>query len=208
VDEQTRAAAAERRYERAAWLQRRKVRLEALLERLGGVLRATHTGARLVLAPHPEATGRFDAIWIAGGKVVDWGPVGASDESAAWRDDRRRDEGAAWRGDAGGVAADAAGAALALASRDTLTADLAARSARAFRAAPAPGKLGGWLPADAVAEARLVGMWIAANRPPSLELGPRTGEAAHVAFLARQGMNEAGSPSAPPRSSDLEALRP
>ena len=61
------------RYERAAWLQRRRDRLEALLDRLGGVLRATHTGARLVLAPHPEAAGRFDAIWIAGGRVVDWG---------------------------------------------------------------------------------------------------------------------------------------
>ena len=72
--------------------------------------------------------------------------------------------------------------------RDTLAADLAARSARAFRAAPAPGRLGGWLPADAVAEARLVGMWIAANRPPALELGARTGEAAHAAFLARAGV--------------------
>ena len=48
-------------------------RLESLLGRLGGVLRAIHTGARLVLAPHPEAAGRFDALWIAGGRVVDWG---------------------------------------------------------------------------------------------------------------------------------------
>ncbi len=62
------------------------------------------------------------------------------------------------------------------------------RSARAFRHAPAPGKLGGWLPADAVAEARLVGAWIAANQPPALELGARTGEAAHAAFLARAGL--------------------
>ena len=45
---------------------------------------------------------------------------------------------------------------------------LAARAALAARVrhAPAPGKLGGWLPADAVAEARLVGAWIAANQPP------------------------------------------
>ena len=50
--------------------------------RLGGVLRATHTGARLVLAPHPEAAGRFDAIWIAGGRVVDWGPGEAAAELA------------------------------------------------------------------------------------------------------------------------------
>jgi DNA polymerase-3 subunit epsilon len=145
VDQQTRVASAERRYERAAWLQRRKLRLEALLERLGGVLRDTHTGARLVLAPHPEARGRFDAIWIAGGRVIDWGPA-------------------------------------------TDPGDMAARSARAFRQAPPPGKLGGWLPADAVAEARLVGMWIAGNRPPVLELGARTGEAAHAAFAARAGL--------------------
>ena len=83
VDQQTREASAERRYERAAWLQRRRARLEALLGRLGGVLRATHTGARLVLAPHPEAAGRFDAIWIAGGRVVDWGPAATRAEAAA-----------------------------------------------------------------------------------------------------------------------------
>ncbi len=107
------------------------------------MLRAIHTGARLVLAPHPEAAGRFDAIWIAGGRVVDWGAVDGS--------------------------------------------PLAPRSKRAFGYAPAPGKLGGWLPADAVAEARLVGAWMAANSPPSLELGPRTGEPAHEAFLQRLG---------------------
>ena len=73
IEGQMRAAAAERRYERAAWLQRRRARLEALLRRLGGVLRATHAGARLVLASHPAAHGRFDAFWIAGGRVMDWG---------------------------------------------------------------------------------------------------------------------------------------
>jgi DNA polymerase-3 subunit epsilon len=143
VDEQIAEASAARRYERAAWLQRRRERLEKLLGRLGGVLRAIHTGARLVLAPHPEAPGRFDALWIAGGRVVDWGPVDG--------------------------------------------APLAPRSQRAFRHAPAPGKLGGWLPADAIREARLVGAWIAANEPPMLELGPRTGEAEHKAFLGGQG---------------------
>jgi DNA polymerase-3 subunit epsilon len=74
IDAQMAAAAAERRYERAEWLRRRRARLEALLARLGGVLRATHAGARLVLAPHP-AQARFDALWIAGGRVVDWGPL-------------------------------------------------------------------------------------------------------------------------------------
>jgi DNA polymerase-3 subunit epsilon len=47
-----------------------------------------------------------------------------------------------------------------------------------------------------VAEARLVGMWIAANRPPALELGARTGEAAHTAFLARAGAPTASSSTA------------
>ena len=141
VDQQIAEASSGQNYERAAWLQRRRERIEGLLNRLGPVLRAIHTGARLVLAPHPEAAGRFDAIWIAGGRVVDWGAVDGS--------------------------------------------PLAPRSLRAFRYAPAPGKLGGWLPADAVAEARLVGAWVAANSPPSLELGPRTGEPAHDAFLRR-----------------------
>jgi DNA polymerase III subunit epsilon len=74
VDGQIRDAAAGRRYERAAWLSRRRARLEALLARLGGVLRAAHAGARLVLAPHPERRGRFDCFWIAGGRLVGWGP--------------------------------------------------------------------------------------------------------------------------------------
>ena len=109
------------------------------------MLRATHTGARLVLAPHPEAAGRFDAIWIAGGRVVDWGP-GRTGDAAARRG-----------------------------------------RARALPARARAGQLGGWLPAEAIAETRLVGAWIAANQPPMLELGPRTGEAAHEAFLARSG---------------------
>ena len=78
VDEQIAEASAAQRYERAAWLARRRERLESLLARLGGVLRAIHTGARLVLAPHPSARGRFDAIWVAGGRVVDWGAVDGS----------------------------------------------------------------------------------------------------------------------------------
>jgi DNA polymerase-3 subunit epsilon len=76
IDAQMRAAAAAQSYERAAWLRRRRARLQTLLGRLGGLLRATHAGARLVLAPHPSAAGRFDAFWIAGGRVLDWGPLG------------------------------------------------------------------------------------------------------------------------------------
>ncbi len=141
VDEQIAEASAAQRYERAAWLSRRRRRLESLLERLGGVLRAVHTGSRLVLAPHPQAAGRFDAVWIAGGRVVDWGPAGPP-------------------------------------------AELALRSARALARAPRSG-VGGWLPADALAETRLVGLWMAAHGPPALELRPGVGAPEHAAFVAR-----------------------
>jgi DNA polymerase-3 subunit epsilon len=77
VERQMQAAAAAQRYERAAWLRRRARRLESLLRRLGGVLRATHTGARLVVAPHPATPGRADAFWIVGGRIADWGPLPA-----------------------------------------------------------------------------------------------------------------------------------
>ena len=53
--------------------------------RLGGLLRATHAGARLVLAPHPAKHGRFDAFWIAGGRVVDWGALPADPRRARAR---------------------------------------------------------------------------------------------------------------------------
>src|SRR5204863_5968965 len=66
-------ASAARRYERAAALHRRLERLSSVLERLGGVLRATHACSRLVLARHPVED-RFDAFWIVSGRVVDWGP--------------------------------------------------------------------------------------------------------------------------------------
>jgi DNA polymerase-3 subunit epsilon len=74
-----RAAAAAQRFERAAWLRRRRERLRWLLERLGGVLAATHARPRLVLAEHPRG-GRFDAFWLVGGRVVDWGALGDLDD--------------------------------------------------------------------------------------------------------------------------------
>ena len=142
LERQLEDASAARQYERAAWLTRRRARLEALVRRLGGVLRAAHAGTRLVLAPHPTAAGRHDAFWIAGGRVVDWGPLPAD------------------RG------------------------ELAARTAAALRAAPRP-ELGGWLPAEEGAEARLVGAWVAAHEPPALELGPQIDERLLAAFAGR-----------------------
>ena len=67
VEAQMRAAAREQRFERAAWLRRRRDRLASLLDRLSGVLAATHARPRLVLAGEPP----FDALWLVGGRIVD-----------------------------------------------------------------------------------------------------------------------------------------
>ena len=74
IEAQMREAAAAERFERAAVLRGRHERLSGILERLGGVLEATHSRSRLALAPHP-AKPRWDAFWIVGGRVVDWGPL-------------------------------------------------------------------------------------------------------------------------------------
>jgi DNA polymerase-3 subunit epsilon len=85
VEAQMRDAAAAQRYERAAWLARRLRRLESLLRHLGGVLRAAHAGARLVLAAHPARDGAYDAFWVVGGRVADWGPLPGDPEEVAAR---------------------------------------------------------------------------------------------------------------------------
>lgn len=85
VERQMREAAAAQRFERAAWLQRRRHRLEALLRRLGGVLRAAHAGSRLALVAHPSAPERRDAFWIVAGRVADWGPLPADPAELAER---------------------------------------------------------------------------------------------------------------------------
>jgi excinuclease UvrABC nuclease subunit len=77
IEAQMSAAAAARRYERAAVLRRRHERLSGVLTRLDGMLRATTAGARLALARHP-AKDRFDLFTIAGGRVVEWGPLEAA----------------------------------------------------------------------------------------------------------------------------------
>jgi DNA polymerase III subunit epsilon len=81
VDEQMRVAAREQRFERAAWLRRRRERLAVLLIELDGVLAATHARPRLVLAEHPRG-GAFDAFWLVGGRVADWGPLTAHGDMA------------------------------------------------------------------------------------------------------------------------------
>jgi DNA polymerase-3 subunit epsilon len=74
LDREMRAAAADRRFERAAWLRRRRERLRVLLDRLGGVLQATHARPRLVVAAAPGAA-RPDVLWLVEGRVADWGPL-------------------------------------------------------------------------------------------------------------------------------------
>jgi DNA polymerase-3 subunit epsilon len=81
VDRRMREAAVAQRFERAAALLRRKERLEWVIERLDGVLRATHSAPRLVLARHPVKE-RFDAFWIVQGRLVDWGPLPGPTELA------------------------------------------------------------------------------------------------------------------------------
>ncbi|MDP9400668.1 MAG: exonuclease domain-containing protein [Actinomycetota bacterium] len=79
VRAQMQAAAAERQFERAAWLRRRLRRLETLVERLAGVLQATHARPRLVLAAHPRGE-RLDAFWIVAGRLAAWAALPPGDE--------------------------------------------------------------------------------------------------------------------------------
>jgi DNA polymerase-3 subunit epsilon len=83
LDAEMRAAAAAERFERAAWLRRRRARLEVLLERLGGAVRATHAAPRLIRAPHPTDPARADLFWLAGGRLADWGPAREAGDLAA-----------------------------------------------------------------------------------------------------------------------------
>jgi DNA polymerase III subunit epsilon len=78
VERQMHAAAAERRYERAGALRRRRKRLSVVLGRLGGLLEATHARPRLLLGAHPNGD-EFDSFWIVGGRLVDWGALPADD---------------------------------------------------------------------------------------------------------------------------------
>jgi DNA polymerase III subunit epsilon len=81
IDERMREAAAARNYERAAVLLRRRERMAVLVDRLGGLLEATHARSRLVLARHPVKE-RWDAFWIVAGRVADWGSLPDGEELA------------------------------------------------------------------------------------------------------------------------------
>ena len=67
-------AAADQHYERAAVMRDRRDRIAELLSRLGGLVRAVHSGSRAVLAKHPVKP-EWDLFWISGGRVAEWGPL-------------------------------------------------------------------------------------------------------------------------------------
>jgi len=85
LEAQMRAAAAEQQYERAAALRRRRDRLAGTLRRVEGALAAVHARPRLVLAPHPVSPGRHDALWLAGGRLVDFGELPSEPAAALER---------------------------------------------------------------------------------------------------------------------------
>jgi DNA polymerase-3 subunit epsilon len=84
LDEQMREAARSQLYERAAGLVRRKERLDRLLWRTEGMLEAMHARPRLVLASHPNKA-LWDAFWVVGGRVVDWGALSSEPSEIAER---------------------------------------------------------------------------------------------------------------------------
>ena len=72
LDAQRRDAVAQRDFERGRVAARAGASGSRPRPPARRLLRATHAGVRLVVAPHPSKPGRFDAFWIAGGRVVDW----------------------------------------------------------------------------------------------------------------------------------------
>lgn len=84
VQEQMHGACASQRYERAAALRRRLQRLRGLLNRVDGVLRATHAVPAIVLDSHPQGTGR-EAFWL----VESGCPLRAPGPGSAGRPDPR-----------------------------------------------------------------------------------------------------------------------
>jgi len=83
VDELIDEASAARRYERAAWLARRRERLVVLLRRAGRGM-GDADRPRLVLDESPEG-GTFEAFWLVRGALADWGRVGEDLDAIAER---------------------------------------------------------------------------------------------------------------------------
>ncbi|MEJ7797454.1 MAG: exonuclease domain-containing protein [Solirubrobacteraceae bacterium] len=141
LDAQMSAASADERYERAAWLRRRRERIAVLVRSLesgGGALAATHACPRLVLARHPRSAAH-DAFWLVGGRLVDWAPLVDAGELC----ERTR-------------------------------AALAGRHERVAQ-----------LPAEAVAETRIVQTWLAGHDVATLDLRPAPDRVALDAFAAQ-----------------------
>ncbi|MEA2222369.1 MAG: polymerase subunit epsilon [Solirubrobacteraceae bacterium] len=155
IDAQMRAAAADERFERAAWLHRRRERIATLVRALDGALHATHVRPRLVLAPHPRDGRRCDAFWLADGRVVDWGPPDPPALPAL--------------------------PAPPIPPAPPAASDLHERTRRA--AARSAGSAAACLPPDEVAEARIVQTWLASHDAPALELDPLPEPAALAAFV-------------------------
>jgi DNA polymerase-3 subunit epsilon len=82
VDDLIAAAAAGRRYERAAWLTRRRARLAVLLRRAGPL--GDTARPRLILDEAPEG-GAFEGFWLVRGVLADWGPLEGDPDALAER---------------------------------------------------------------------------------------------------------------------------
>jgi DNA polymerase-3 subunit epsilon len=87
IDARMREASAARQYERAAVLHRRRARCTAILANLGGRLHAAHARPVLVLAQHPSDA-RFDALWLAAGRLLDFGELPADPAEIVTRTER------------------------------------------------------------------------------------------------------------------------
>ena len=104
VGRQIREAASALHFERAAWLARRRVRLEVLLDRIGGMLRAMHAMPSLVVAGSAADGGPGrrsdvpDVFWLVGGRLVRWGPVPSGGEMLSVTDALLTDAPAIGRG--------------------------------------------------------------------------------------------------------------
>ncbi len=155
LEEQMREAAAALKFERAAAVRRRRAVLAALLASIDGVLEATHARPRLVLAPHPTDTARFDAFWLAGGRLLDFGPLPADPDPGP--------------GPGPGSALD----------------ELEHRTARVIARAGRIGELGAHVPPSEIDELRILDRYLASHPElPALPLDPPPRREALAAFAA------------------------